>query len=49
MVPEGGRGAGTVGVELVMGMTNCLDDSGAMIIGFEFGIKGNTKVDETID
>ncbi len=32
-----------------MGMPYFLDDHGAVIIGFEFGIKGNTKIDETVN
>ena len=46
---EGGGGGGTGSAKLVMGMPYFLDDHGAVVIGFEFGIKGNTKVDETID
>ena len=49
MILEGGGGAGTCGVKFVMGIPNFLDDSGAILIGFEFEVKGNTKVGETVD
>ena len=49
MVTEGGGGGGTGNAEFIMGMPDFLDDHRAMIIKFEFGIKGNPKVDETID
>ena len=32
-----------------MGIPYFLDDYGSVVIEFEFGIKGNTKVNETID
>ncbi len=32
-----------------MGMPYFLDDHGAVIIEFEFGIKGHTKIDETVN
>ncbi len=49
MIAEGGGGGGTGGAKLVMGMSYFLDDHGAVIVEFKFGIKGNTKVDETVN
>ena len=49
MVAEGGGGGGPGGAKLVMGMPYFLDDHGAVIIGFECGVKGNAKVDETVN
>jgi hypothetical protein len=49
VVPEGGGLTATVGEDLVTVMPNLLHNSVSMIVGCQFGIKGNTKVDETID
>ncbi len=49
VMTEGGGGGVTGGAKLVMSMPYFLDDHGAVIIGFEFGIKGNTKIDETVN
>jgi hypothetical protein len=49
VITEGGGGGGTGGAKLVMGMSYFLDDHGTVIIGFEFGIKGNVKIDETVN
>ena len=49
VIAEGGGGGSTVGAKLVMGMPYFLDDHGAVVIGFEFRIKGNTKIDETVN
>ena len=49
MIPEGGGGGGTGGAKFVMGMPYFLDDHGTVIIGFEFRVKGNTKIDETVN
>jgi hypothetical protein len=49
VIAEGGGGGGTGSAKLVMGMPYFLDDHGAVIVGFEFGIEGNTKVDETVN
>ena len=49
MMAEGGGGGGTGGAKLVMGMPYFLDEHGAVIVGFKFGIKGNTEIDETVN
>jgi hypothetical protein len=49
VIVEGGGGGGTGGAKLVMGMPYFLDDHGTVIIEFEFGIKGNPKIDETVN
>ncbi len=49
VIPERGGGGGTVGAKLVIGVSYFLDDHGTVIVGFEFGIKGNAKIDETIN
>ena len=49
MITERGGGGGTDGAKFLMDMTYFLDDHGTVIIGFEFGIKGNTKVDGMVN
>ncbi len=49
MILEGGGGSDTCGVKFVMGIPNFLDDSGGILLGFEFEVKGNTKVGETVE
>ncbi len=49
VITEGGGGGGTGGAEFVMGMPFFLDDHRAVIIEFEVGIEGHTKINETVN